>query len=178
MDKFSAMAVLSSVRGSPQNAVHYTGEQWKAVCTLAIKALNEASYCTDFLDVDLFTGEETTAGTIMQSCAETETKTAPNCKNNQQEKDLQDRVAMHREIVTGLTELYERKNRDYGDSFHKIFIEEGLASSRIRLSDKLERFKQLSRGAEQQVNDESMSDTIRDLANYAILTLIELRRQA
>ena len=99
-------------------------------------------------------------------------------KNNQQEKDLQDRVAMHREIVTGLTELYEKKNRDYGDSFHKTFVEEGLASSRFRLSDKLERFKQLSRGAEQQVMDESISDTLRDLANYAVLSLIELRRQA
>jgi hypothetical protein len=89
---------------------------------------------------------------------------------------LLDRVRRHGEICKELTDLYERKNHDYGDSFHKTFVEEGFAMARIRLSDKLERFKSLSKGAEQKVNDESIIDTLKDMANYAIMTVIEIER--
>ena len=83
----------------------------------------------------------------------------------------------HEKICKELTDLYVRKNTDYGDSFHKTFLEEGLAMSRIRLSDKLERFKSLTRpGASVNVEDESIRDTLMDLANYAIMTVMELDR--
>lgn len=62
----------------------------------------------------------------------------------------------------------------YGDSFHQTFVEEGMAMARIRLGDKLSRFKTLSRGCEQKVNDESIRDTLIDLANYAIMTVLEM----
>lgn len=92
-------------------------------------------------------------------------------------KSEPDGVARHRKIVMGLNELYAKKNADYGDSFHETFKEEGMAMARIRLSDKLNRFKSLTRGNSQQVNDESIRDTLLDLANYAIMTVIELDRQ-
>lgn len=87
-------------------------------------------------------------------------------------------VARHRKIVMGLNELYAKKNADYGDSFHETFKEEGMAMARIRLSDKLNRFKSLTRGNSQQVADESIRDTLLDLANYAIMTVIEMDREA
>lgn len=81
----------------------------------------------------------------------------------------------HAHICEELNKLYEKKNHDYGDSFHKTFVEEGLSMSRIRLSDKLERFKKLSRSDEPSlVTDESIRDTLLDLANYAIMTIMEL----
>ena len=46
--------------------------------------------------------------------------------------------------------------------------------SRIRLSDKFNRFKTLSRGTEAAVKDESIRDTLIDLANYAIMTVLEM----
>ena len=46
--------------------------------------------------------------------------------------------------------------------------------ARIRLGDKFSRFKTLSRGGEQKVNDESIRDTLIDLANYAIMTVVEM----
>lgn len=46
--------------------------------------------------------------------------------------------------------------------------------ARIRLGDKFSRFKTLSRGGEQKVNDESIRDTLIDLANYAIMTVLEM----
>ena len=44
-----------------------------------------------------------------------------------------------KQIANGLTELYERKNADYGNSFSKTFDEFGMTSTIVRLSDKLER---------------------------------------
>lgn len=85
-----------------------------------------------------------------------------------------DNVKKHENICCELNALYARKNADYGDSFHKTYVEEGMAMARIRLSDKLERFKRLTRSNEQHVQDESVRDTLIDLANYAILTVMEL----
>lgn len=81
---------------------------------------------------------------------------------------------MHKKICDYLNDLYTRKNHDYGDSFHLSFLEEGMAMARIRLSDKLSRFKTLSKRQAQQVQDESMRDTLLDLANYAIMTVMEM----
>ena len=57
---------------------------------------------------------------------------------------------------------------------NQTFVEEGMAMACIRLGDKLSRFKTLSRGCEQKVNDESIRDTLIDLANYAIMTVLEM----
>ena len=81
----------------------------------------------------------------------------------------------HMQLLNELNVIYTQKNHDYGDSFHKTYIEEGFAMARIRLSDKLERFKSLSKAdAAQMVNDESIRDTLMDLANYAIMTVLEM----
>lgn len=86
-------------------------------------------------------------------------------------------IEHHAEICERLKEIYREKNADYGDSFHKTYIEEGLAMARIRLSDKLNRFKQLSKAEKQEIKEESAIDTLIDLANYAIMTVIELEEE-
>ena len=86
-------------------------------------------------------------------------------------------VAHHKAICTELSELYARKNNDYGDAFHLSFVEEGMAMARIRLGDKLNRFKTLTKDPNSQgVKDESVRDTLIDLANYAIMAVMELDR--
>ena len=87
-------------------------------------------------------------------------------------------VMKHAEICVDLNRLYEKKNRDYGDSFHKTYLEESMAMARIRLTDKLERFKKLTREGGQEVKDESIRDTLIDLANYAIMTVMEMDRES
>lgn len=84
------------------------------------------------------------------------------------------KIEHHASICEEINKLYERKNHDYGDSFHQTFVEEGMAMARIRLADKFSRFKTLSLGEEQKVNDESIRDTLIDLANYAIMTILEM----
>lgn len=80
----------------------------------------------------------------------------------------------HAAICGELTALYERKNYDYGDSFHRSFREYGFLMPLIRLEDKLNRLKTLCRAGQHLVNDESIRDTLLDLANYAIMTTMEL----
>ena len=89
---------------------------------------------------------------------------------------MKDKIQFHRDLCLALNQLYESKNHDYGDSFHETFVEEGMAMPRIRIGDKFRRFKALTSGTEQKVNDESIEDTLMDLANYALMTVVELRR--
>ena len=87
------------------------------------------------------------------------------------------KVEKHKKICDELNTLYAKKNHDYGDSFHISFVEEGMAMPRIRLGDKFNRFKNLSRNNKQEVNDESLRDTLIDLANYAIMTILEMENE-
>lgn len=88
-----------------------------------------------------------------------------------------DRYIIHRDLCMGLNELYIRKNQDYGNSFGEGFREYGLMMPIIRLEDKFKRFKQLATSGEQNVKDESIEDTLLDLANYALMTVTEMRMQ-
>ena len=80
-------------------------------------------------------------------------------------------------ICGEMAELYDAKNWDYGDSFGKSFQEWGMPMACIRLTDKLNRLCALTKSGEQRVQDERIEDTLRDLANYSIMTLIELERR-
>lgn len=84
------------------------------------------------------------------------------------------KVEKHKALCIEINDLYARKNADYGDSFHASFAEEGMAMVRIRLGDKFNRFKTLSRSGEQRVVDESIRDTLIDLANYALMAVLEM----
>ena len=77
------------------------------------------------------------------------------------------------QLCAGISALHARKAHDYGDSFGKQWREFGILSAVIRMSDKLNRIRQLAQEA-QQVDDESMIDTLLDLASYAIMSVIEL----
>ena len=80
-------------------------------------------------------------------------------------------------ITKTMAETFAKKNHDYGNSFEQSLDEEGLAAARIRMGDKWNRFKNLSKGVDSQVNDESLIDTLLDLANYSIMTVMWLNKQ-
>jgi len=79
----------------------------------------------------------------------------------------------HLKICEKLNEIYINKNHDYGDSFGDTFRKLGIISAVTRITDKTNRLQSLCK-KEQKVNDESIRDTLMDLANYAIMTIIEL----
>ena len=72
-------------------------------------------------------------------------------------------------ILSQMRETYIRKNADYGDSFKETMDEYGLTALTLRLTDKLNRLKTLSKDNAPSVHDESVLDTILDIANYAVL---------
>lgn len=84
---------------------------------------------------------------------------------------------MHRNTCMELTSLFVKKNHDYGNSFHEGFEEYGLVMSAVRIDDKYRRFKRLI-SSDSFVKNESIRDTLIDLANYAIMTVIELDIQS
>ena len=92
-------------------------------------------------------------------------------------KDHENKVKEFVSICGEMAELYDAKNWDYGDSFGKSFQEWGMPMACIRLTDKLNRLCALTKSGEQRVQDERIEDTLRDLANYSIMTLIELERR-
>lgn len=83
-------------------------------------------------------------------------------------------IDLHKKMLDDMHTLYITKNHDYGNSVHDTYEKYGLTSFLVRIEDKLNRARTLNR-AEAQVNDEKIEDTLMDMANYAILAVMELR---
>lgn len=82
---------------------------------------------------------------------------------------------LFKDITDEMLKTYVAKSSDYGDSFSESFADHGLSAGVIRISDKYNRLKNLSKKTERKVKDESIEDTLLDMANYCIMTVIELR---
>ena len=80
-----------------------------------------------------------------------------------------------RAITNKMCNTFEVKNHDYGNSFHKLFEECGMTYAYGHMAEKLERVKSLMKD-DAKVKGESMKDSLYDLANYAILTIMELEK--
>jgi hypothetical protein len=89
------------------------------------------------------------------------------------------RIERHREICEKLNKIYEQKNNDYGNSFGETYEKLGIISAVTRLSDKYNRICSLATKSEKErmVKDENIKDTLIDLANYAIMTIIEMENE-
>jgi len=87
-----------------------------------------------------------------------------------------EKIEKHKSICEKLNKLYEKKNHDYGDSFSTLRKKHNNAIL-IRLSDKLNRLESLYLKKDIKVEDESIVDTLIDIANYAIMEIIEIEEQ-
>lgn len=88
-----------------------------------------------------------------------------------------DSIKEFRNITKGMSDLYEKKNSDYGDSFSKSFSKYGKISALTRIGDKFNRLESLMLGNVRKVKDEKIEDTLLDMANYCIMTIIELKKK-
>lgn len=78
-----------------------------------------------------------------------------------------------KKICENLLDTYKKKNADYGDSFAKLFKKRGMSYPLIHFEEKINRIEALQEKGNE-VDGETYVDSLKDLANYAILTLIEL----
>ena len=82
-----------------------------------------------------------------------------------------DRVAQLEKIQTECKQIFQKKNKDYGDAF----AQHGTVGVLVRISDKMTRFTNISKNAINiSVSDETLKDTLMDLHNYAAMALMLL----
>jgi len=86
--------------------------------------------------------------------------------NNINNKRLNQYNAVHKEA----RELFELKNKDYGDSFANY----GTVGVLMRMKDKLNRYQSITRNGVTLVDDEQLRDTLIDLHNYSAMAVMLL----
>ena len=82
-------------------------------------------------------------------------------------------------ITDSMVDLFIKKNSDYGSSFASTWQKLGPISGITRIADKFNRLCNLVTNPNgQQIKTESVEDTLLDLANYAVLALIEFKKSS
>lgn len=90
---------------------------------------------------------------------------------------MSDLYEKHMNICKQLNETYQQKNKAYGNSFTDTFKKLGLISAITRITDKYNRLVNLATHDDIQIGDESIKDTLLDMANYCIMTYMEICRE-
>lgn len=72
-------------------------------------------------------------------------------------------------LYARLLETWRKKNADYGNSFDKGIQKRGYVSALCRMDDKFNRIDELLSSGVQLVDDETVKDTLLDLANYCVM---------
>lgn len=83
---------------------------------------------------------------------------------------MENRVDQFRKIQKEGIELFEKKNRDYGDAFANY----GPVGVIVRMGDKIQRLSSVSKNGISLVNNESLRDTLIDLHNYSAMAIMLL----
>ena len=90
---------------------------------------------------------------------------------------MENELNEYQQIINKLYKIYVDKNHDYGNSFDDTCDEFGLIAPVIRMNDKIKRCKSVLKNNDFKVN-ESLEDTISDLANYCIMTLMSMKKNS
>lgn len=88
-----------------------------------------------------------------------------------------DQYEKHKKICDTLNETYIQKNKAYGNSFTDTFEKLGVISAVTRITDKYNRLVNLATNPNVDIGDESIKDTLLDMANYCIMTYMELDKE-
>lgn len=83
---------------------------------------------------------------------------------------MDNRVNQFKTVQKEGLELFEKKNRDYGDAFANY----GPVGVIVRMGDKIQRLSSVSKNGINLVNTESLRDTLIDLHNYSAMAIMLL----
>ena len=86
------------------------------------------------------------------------------------------RVEHFTSIAEDITALYEKKDKAYGSSFQTTYEKLGIISAVTRISDKYNRLCNLATNKDIDNLGESIEDTLKDMAAYCIMTIMELKK--
>ena len=90
------------------------------------------------------------------------------------EKEESWNVKVFRQITSEMAETYTKKNADYGDSFDASIQEWGPVAGLVHIQDKFNRAKNLLMNGRIPEVEESVKDTLTDMANYCIMLRLAL----
>ena len=90
---------------------------------------------------------------------------------------VDEQVEAFTSIVKEMTELYAKKNHDYGNSFDEGCDKIGTGYPLGRLLDKMNRLIACMGKEDKMQINESIEDTLTDLACYSVMTLSYLKRK-
>lgn len=90
------------------------------------------------------------------------------------DKDKDPSESRFKEIALSLSDLYSKKNPVYGNSFERSLKKYGKISGLTRISDKFNRLEKIITNPDIETNDESLEDTLLDLASYCIMLKMAL----
>lgn len=81
-------------------------------------------------------------------------------------------------LTRQMRETFTKKRKDYGQTTSDTYDRFGPVSLLTRMYDKLGRIENLLCNQQKtEVKDESIDDTLLDLANYALITILEIRKR-
>lgn len=89
-----------------------------------------------------------------------------------------DKIKRHKELCEQMNAVYTEKNKNYGDSFGISVKKYGMIAALTRISDKFNRLEQLILTRSDGTKDESLIDTMLDMANYCLMTVMEIEDEA
>lgn len=78
-------------------------------------------------------------------------------------------------ITEDMLKTFVAKNSDYGNSFEQSCDTFGTVAAVVRMNDKMNRINKLYNNTKIARVDEKLEDTLLDLANYCILTVMYLK---
>ena len=85
-------------------------------------------------------------------------------------------IEKFKQIVSEMADTYEKKNADYGNSFETTLDKWGVNIGLARIEDKFNRITSLLSSSDQKVKDESIDDTLKDMATYTIMLLMWMQK--
>ena len=126
-------------------------------------------------DVSVFDGYTTEILLRMEQKTEIKIKGtdkvfAPHVGNIQSDEEI------YGSLLDKLFTTYKAKNHDYSNAFSEMFDELGIDYAYGKLREKINRIKVL-RKQPNMVENEGLEDALLDMAGYAILTLVELKKR-
>ena len=85
-----------------------------------------------------------------------------------------DEVGKFSAVLSEMQEIFRKKNADYGNAFKDMYSEYGLIYPVMHLREKLNRIESIMKNGKAEVSNESIKDSLQDMANYCVMTLIEI----
>lgn len=91
---------------------------------------------------------------------------------------IKEEIVVFNTLTKQMSDTFAKKRKDYGQTTTETYDKFGPVSMLTRMHDKMGRLDNLlGKAQENNVLNESIEDTLLDLANYALITILEMHKR-